>query len=169
MRKLRKFIFYFSIFLLFLGILIIIYLTRQTREQTLWLSNAGARAFSEFFPWHENQYWVMLKLNNPRKLIHVYQGFAFGVIVETLVLTAPGKKVRIFLRSYLAVLICFYISFLDQLHKRFVPGREFDFADIIRDAMGYFVSITIVLIIALIIKGIYKLCSIIFLRRSVEE
>ena len=46
----------------------------------------------------------------------------------------------------LGVMACAAVSFADQYHKLYVPGRHFDRLDLLLDASGYIPAITCVFI-----------------------
>lgn len=50
-------------------------------------------------------------------------------------------------RWWKAVILCIGISFIDEIVKGILPGREFDFIDMRFDLMGYAVGILIMVVI----------------------
>lgn len=67
-----------------------------------------------------------------RKLAHIVEYFLLGL--------AANSASNLSFRKYPIIknlVICFVVSFTDQIMKGFVPGREFDGFDLILDVIGY--------------------------------
>lgn len=132
-------------------IAIIIHLTRQSGADTLSTQKLVVSLFPELFPKHyHNVVWLSLGLNSARKLAHVYEFGALGLVMTLMIITSPvGKKLRnsssstkiIFLYS---IGICAFASFCDQVHKTFIVYRHFDVHDLVLDAVGYVIAATLI-------------------------
>lgn len=79
----------------------------------------------------------------PRKMAHFYEFGILGIFAGLAVLGI--KKKRLLPCAGIAILACACYSLLDQIHKIFVPGREFDPSDLCLDAAGYLLAIGLVL------------------------
>ena len=84
-----------------------------------------------------------------RKLAHIAEfgalGLAAGVVSAHLLGTGPIPWAT-------SSGLCFVVSFADELHKHFVPGRHFDAQDMVLDAAGYLPATTLVALIALLLS-----------------
>ena len=76
----------------------------------------------------ENVWWN--DVAHFRKLGHAFEYFVLGMSTRLLVN-----------KTLIAVVICMFVSFLDQILKIFIPLRHFDITDMVFDAFGYFVGI----------------------------
>ena len=76
----------------------------------------------------ENAWWN--DVAHFRKLGHAFEYFVLGMSSKALVDKAS-----------ISVIICMFISFLDQILKIFIPLRHFDITDMVFDAFGYFIGI----------------------------
>lgn len=54
----------------------------------------------------------------------------------------------------IALLACAGCSLFDQVHKVFVPGREFDARDLLFDALGYLLALAVVLALSAIMRAV---------------
>lgn len=57
-------------------------------------------------------------------------------------------------RYGIALLACVACSLFDQVHKVFVPGREFDARDLLFDALGYFLALAAVLAFSGVVRAV---------------
>lgn len=57
-------------------------------------------------------------------------------------------------RYGIALLACAGCSLFDQVHKVFVPGREFDARDLLFDALGYLLALAMVLAISAAVNAV---------------
>lgn len=57
-------------------------------------------------------------------------------------------------RYGIALLACVACSLFDQVHKVFVPGREFDARDLLFDALGYLLALAAVLALSAAVHAI---------------
>ncbi|MGI6535998.1 MAG: VanZ family protein [Eggerthellaceae bacterium] len=108
-------------------------LTVQTPQDTTALSTPWAQALSSAFGWSlSSAAWVA------RKIVHTVEFFPVGLLMALVAYNLPQTKDMPRNRVLAAViLICFACSLGDQVHKAFVPGREFDALDMCFDAVGY--------------------------------
>ena len=73
---------------------------------------------------------------------------------------SPGGRIRMWRTWFMYALTavgCAAVSFTDQYHKLFVPGRHFDKLDLLLDASGYIPAITCVFIAWSVGSAIYRL------------
>lgn len=73
---------------------------------------------------------------------------------------SPRGRIRIWRSWFMYALTavgCAAVSFADQYHKLFVPGRHFDKLDLLLDASGYIPAITCVFIAWSVGSAIYRL------------
>ncbi len=108
-------------------------LTVQTPRDTTALSTPWAQALSSAFGWSLGfASWVA------RKVVHTVEFFPVGLLMALAAYNLPQAQ-RLSRNKVLAavVVICFACSLGDQVHKMFVPGREFDALDMCFDALGY--------------------------------
>lgn len=81
---------------------------------------------------------------NTRQMAHVYEFAVLGFFMAlAFYFTRYVNAGYLFLKASVS---CLALSFIDQLHKIYVPGRHFDSRDMIFDAMGYLLAIIIVLL-----------------------
>lgn len=108
-------------------------LTVQTPQDTTALSTPWAQALSPAFGWPLGfAAWVA------RKVVHTVEFFPVGLLMALAAYNLPQAKGISHNRVLAAVVIvCFACSLGDQIHKMFVPGREFDALDMCFDAAGY--------------------------------
>lgn len=118
-------------------VLFIYGLTLQTIEQTSDLTNAtrqivistakksGIEREVTITKWWANTDVL-------RKLAHIVEYFLLGLAVNSASNLSFRKSPIIKTQ-----VICFVVSFTDQIMKRFVPRREFDGLDLILDVIGY--------------------------------
>ena len=108
-------------------------LTVQSPQDTTALSTPWAQALSSAFGWSLSfAAWVA------RKVVHTVEFFPVGLLMALVAYNLPQTKGMSQNRVLAAVvLICFACSLGDQVHKAFVPGREFDALDMCFDAVGY--------------------------------
>lgn len=118
-------------------------LTAQDVTETSLLSSAAERLLSTLVaPDAANEAgtptWAGLTI---RQLAHIAEFAALGL--------AAGFAVPFFARELSvrtwagSVALCAVASFLDQVHKLYVPGRHFDGFDLVLDAGGYVVAVTV--------------------------
>ena len=137
----------------FLTLILIIFLTRQSKSDTTSLTHWAANTLPS---------WLMSPINpftgkpfgTVRRMAHVYEYALLGMFVCGSMMTI--KRIPFWLRSVLAVAICAVCSFFDQVHKIYVPDREFDKIDLYYDAAGYLAAVIIITIICLIMRKMKK-------------
>lgn len=119
-------------------------LTVQTPRDTTALSAPWAQALSSAFGWSLGfASWVA------RKVVHTVEFFPVGLLMALTAYNLPHAQ-RCSRTKVLAavIVICFACSLGDQVHKMFVPGREFDALDMCFDAVGYVLGALIGRVIA---------------------
>ena len=100
---------------------------------------------------------ALLSIASVRRWAHVPEFFAQGLFLIGAAALWPGPRGRVpGLRPRLgaALLACAACSLFDQVHKAFVPGREFDACDLLFDAMGYVLA----LLVVAAATGVLRLC-----------
>lgn len=100
---------------------------------------------------------ALLSVANVRRWAHVPEFFVQGLFLfgaAALWPQARGRASGLRVRLGMALLACVACSLFDQVHKAFVPGREFDARDLIFDAMGYALALLVVVAVA----GVRRLC-----------
>lgn len=161
------------------GFATIWYLTEQTTDETSELSSAvealaeqGAGAFeSGSIPAFEDDpvrwaayaiLYISAKLISHglsiRQQAHIVEFALLGGIIALNVLAwFSGTRHRhTILMALGSIALCACASFLDQYHKLYVPGREFDVTDLMLDALGYICAVLVVVTIWRIGSCIYR-------------
>lgn len=115
-------------------------LTEQTAQETTSLSDAVVRFLHDvLLPFSAGwDYATSMRVSwLVRKLAHTAEFFVVGLFAAATGITWAGDGLahRFALRFSIIASLC------DQLHKLFVPGREFDVLDLAFDALGYFAAI----------------------------
>ena len=126
----------------------IFYLTSQNPEQTISLTQRAISKLPEFLIQPRNSDGNIIL--PARRMAHIYQFALMGTFSGFIMFTFEHPN--IILRTLIAAAICAAYSLFDQLHKLFVPGREFDTFDLKLDAAGYITSIIIMMIICSIVR-----------------
>ncbi len=147
MKKLR----YTALILLIATIALIFYLTSQNPDQTISLTQRAIEKLPEFLIQPRNRNGDIIL--PARRMAHIYQFALMGLFSGVIMFTFEHPN--IVLRTITAAAICAAYSFLDQLHKLFVPGREFDTFDLKLDAIGYLTTIFAVMLFGSIIKHLH--------------
>lgn len=126
------------------AVLVVIWLlTVQTPAETTSLSNGWAAVIAQVTGLAFGQAaWVA------RKVVHTFEFFPVGFFLGLTAVVwsgagrTSGKRGSRHARVLAAViLLCFLCSLGDQVHKMFVPGREFDALDMCFDAVGYLLGV----------------------------
>ena len=90
-----------------------------------------------------------------RHWAHTVEFGALGLFVAiSALLVLRGRPAA--LAGACSLAICAVCSLVDQCHKLFVPGRHFDWFDLVMDALGYCTSIAIVLVIVAVVRRIMR-------------
>ena len=76
-----------------------------------------------------------------RRLAHIAEFFVLGLAAAAVALTLFGSGRQ---AVGIAAALCLAASVADELHKVFVPGRHFDPADLVLDALGYLLALLLV-------------------------
>lgn len=93
---------------------------------------------------------ALFSVANVRAWAHVPEFFLQGFFLFGAAALWPhavgiGSEETSSKRRYgIALLTCITASFFDQVHKVFVPGREFDARDLLFDALGYLLALAVV-------------------------
>lgn len=144
---------------------IISILTSQTVEETVSLTDVAVTSAKGLFPKSNGQnivgmIWMALGLNNPRRLAHLNEYSLLALCVCSACITAGKRElscVTVALRCIIALALTGFYSFLDQVHKVFVPGREFDVLDLRVDAVRYIMVFIAIFIISASVMQIMRL------------
>ncbi len=78
----------------------------------------------------------------------VFAALCFSNLIFTLTL----QRLKLLMRYFSSVVFCFLYAVSDEIHQFFVPGRSFQFVDIIVDTLGIFLGAAFMYLIMLIIK-----------------
>jgi len=96
------------------------------------------------------------------ELLEIYQGFIrkfahffiFGILGVLAVNAYKSLKIRDNGKvAILAFATCVIYAITDEVHQLFVPGRAFEFTDIIIDSSGSFIFISLSLLIVYLIEN----------------
>lgn len=138
-----------AIIMLIATAVMIFYLTSQNPEQTVSLTQRAIEKLPEFLiqPRDKNGN-IML---SARRMAHIYQFALMGIFSGFIMYTF--EQPNIISRTLIAAAICAAYSLFDQLHKLFVPGREFDTFDLKLDAAGYIPAIILTITICCLIHS----------------
>lgn len=149
--KLQTILFWTGLMGMLLTMGLIFYLTTQSVHETLSITRKAVSLAPEAFPNRRELLARMLKLDNPRRMAHIYEFGLLGICSElTFLFYSENQKRRMDLQrwtlgpSMKAIFVCGVYSFSDQIHKRYIPGREFDPYDLCLDAAGYISMILLV-------------------------
>lgn len=125
---------------LFAMMLIIFFFSHQPGKVSATVSNAVANTLqieqeNKNVPVSSQPLFAGLSL---RKYAHIILYFLLGVAAFLVVM--DGKQ-KWYVRLFIALAICFLYSCSDELHQRFIPGRDASFGDLCVDAIGYGIAI----------------------------
>ena len=90
-----------------------------------------------------------------RHWAHTVEFGLLGLFVSIAALLAT-KKGSLALPALASIGICAICSLVDQCHKLFVPGRHFDWFDLVMDAAGYISATVIVIVVAAIVLAVKR-------------
>lgn len=83
-----------------------------------------------------------------RKVVHTFEFFPVGFFLGLTAVVWRGAQHADSVRGnrhtrvpIAVIVLCFLCSLGDQVHKMFVPGREFDALDMCFDAVGYLLGV----------------------------
>lgn len=115
-------------------------LTVQTPTQTVSLSDVFVRGLVRVSGMSYTRAFRIV-----RKVVHTFEFFPVGLFLSLTALSweSPTRPVRRWHLIALVIALCFACSLGDQIHKAFVPGREFDLLDMAFDAVGYLLGILV--------------------------
>lgn len=87
---------------------------------------------------------VMREGKSFRRFAHIIEFGAAGLFAALSALLLLGDRFSLHQLAAGCLVFCMLNSLLDQLHKLFVPGREFDVIDLGLDAIGYALAISLI-------------------------
>lgn len=87
---------------------------------------------------------VMREGKSFRRFAHIIEFGAVGLFAALSALLLLGDRFSLRQLAAGCLVFCMLNSLLDQLHKLFVPGREFDVIDLGLDAIGYALAISLI-------------------------
>lgn len=87
---------------------------------------------------------VMREGKSFRRFAHIIEFGAVGLFAALSALLLLGDRFSLHQLAAGCLGFCMFNSLLDQLHKLFVPGREFDVIDLGLDAIGYTLAISLI-------------------------
>lgn len=87
---------------------------------------------------------VMREGKSFRRFAHIIEFGAVGLFAALSALLLLGDRFSLHQLAAGCLVFCMLNSLLDQLHKLFVPGREFDVIDLGLDAIGYALAISLI-------------------------
>ena len=87
---------------------------------------------------------VMREGKSFRRFAHIIEFGAVGLFAALSALLLLGDRFSLRQLAAGCLVFCMLNSLLDQLHKLFVPGREFDVIDLGLDAIGYTLAISLI-------------------------
>lgn len=87
---------------------------------------------------------VMREGKSFRRFAHIIEFGAVGLFAALSALLLLGDRFSLHQLAAGCLGFCMLNSLLDQLHKLFVPGREFDVIDLGLDAIGYTLAISLI-------------------------
>lgn len=124
----------------------------------------GAAAFAVTFALTEQAPEETLALSGVRIWAHVPEFFLQGLFLFGGAALWPhavrgGRAASTRVRYGVALLACAACSLFDQVHKAFVPGREFDARDLLFDALGYLLAMVVVLVLTALVRSIRRSSS----------
>lgn len=135
-----------------ISFIVIFYLTTQTPNDTIALTNKAIEILPRFLIEPTDSTGKVLI--SARRMAHMYEFLLLGTFISAYIITFDFKG-----KNLVSLLVCASCSIFDQTHKLFVPGREFDYRDLVLDFFGYFLSIIIVNIVYVIVCFIIKKSS----------
>ena len=99
---------------------------------------------------------ALLSYASVRKWAHTVEFLALGILVSLAFIFWWGKSRGLLTRVPLAFLLCVFASLVDQTHKLFVPGREFDAGDLLFDLLGYGLAVLIVFSMVVLVNNLQR-------------
>ncbi len=103
---------------------------------------------------------ALLSIADVRAWAHVPEFFLLGLFLFGAAALWPGaapvgrRPPGARARYGVALLSCMGCSLFDQVHKAFVPGREFDARDLPFDALGYLLALALVLAASAVARSV---------------
>lgn len=98
-----------------------------------------------------------LSVASVRQWAHTAEFFVLGILFTSGAVFLHigfrrGGGLRLFVPVLAALAFCGANSLFDQIHKLFVPGREFDARDLGFDALGYLTAIALVVGVLMLVR-----------------
>ncbi len=82
-----------------------------------------------------------------REFMHAVVYFVLGIFTQLTMLGVVRGKL---LSGFATFIFCVTYGITDEIHQLFVPGRAFQFSDLVMDAAGATVAITLVLLVHIV-------------------
>ena len=83
-----------------------------------------------------------LKIHTAKSVIrldYLFHFFEYGVMASLAFLTFTGREFKMEWRKIALITVCLILfSFLDELHQKLIPGRTFNYKDLISNIIGIF-------------------------------
>lgn len=131
-------------------------------------ASTGIRNRPENFVSSPLPFQLLMQITSVRKWAHAVEFAAFGAAAFWL-LRSWLSRLSLRRTAMLALTISVAYSVLDQVHKLFVPGREFDATDLIFDAVGYILAIVMVVLITRLVHHRFRDNSLGLADRKLNE
>ena len=126
--------------LLIAMMVIIFILSHQEGTQSSNLSNTFAHKLNiQSNQWTEPSELKLFLGLNIQKYAHIFVYFLMGVFS----FGAVCERKNIWLRPFIALIICYAYAVFDEFHQYFIPGRAAEFTDTLIDAIGLVTAIVI--------------------------
>lgn len=127
-----------SVIFICLGIgvyILITFLTGQDQIGTMRLTELFQDSFFAklFMPWRFLGFRISV-----RQWAHIYEFLILSVLIQIGIFHMYPKL------KWLGIFGTAVLSFIDQVHRLYIPGREFDWVDLILDFIGYAIGFVLV-------------------------
>ena len=151
--KNKKISFILLIFVL-LMVIVIFAFSAQTREESKNISQNLTKIFLNFFGLTDVN--VNRAEHIIRKCAHVAEFALLSAALCTTALYMPKLKNSVWLCAVAAFGFAVLYAVTDEIHQRFVPGRGPSVYDVLFDALGALIGISIVITIRFFVRHIRK-------------
>lgn len=138
--------------LIFLNLAVIFFFSHQTAEQSTVLSDNLSKQLEIHTPDYEaktqaekNVFHANMQ-SYVRRSAHVVLFFCLGVLILLLLATYPFRWHRLLAGVFFGVLC----ALGDEVHQLYVPGRTFQWEDILSDIFGFLAGVLLTLFLILI-------------------